>query len=106
MLNAISRSRSFRLLPLGAFSDGPKIDEVSHERSVLTLFNFDPPNHFQACRSVVRVTPIVITRSDGDHRFYDLRRSRRWPSAGRDFLRWLLVRRQALCGASAAAPRY
>jgi len=42
MLSAISRSRLFYLLPLGAFSDRPKIDEVSHERSALTLFNFDP----------------------------------------------------------------
>jgi hypothetical protein len=42
MLGAISRSRLFCLLPLGAFSDRPKIDEVSHERSALTLFNFDP----------------------------------------------------------------
>ncbi len=36
MLGAISCSRLFGLLPFGAFSDGPKIDEVSHEKSVLT----------------------------------------------------------------------
>ena len=43
MLSAIGRSCLLYLLPLGAFSDGPKIDEVSHERSALTLFNFNPP---------------------------------------------------------------
>ncbi len=83
MLSAISRSRLLYLLPLGAFSDGPKIDEVSHERSALTLFNFNPATHFEAGRSVVTLTPIMLARSDGNHRFYDLRRSRRWPPAGR-----------------------
>ena len=82
MLSAISRSRLLCLLPLGAFSDGPKIDEVSHERSALTLFNFNPPT-FEAGRSMGTVTPIMLARSDGNHRFYDLRRSRRWPPAGR-----------------------
>ena len=53
MLNAISRSRLFRLLPLSAFSDGPKIDEVSHERPALTLLNFDPSTHFEAGRSII-----------------------------------------------------
>ena len=82
MLSAISRSRLLYLLPLGAFSDGPKIDEVSHERSALTLFNFNPPisRLVEACATV---TPIMLARSDGNHRFYDLRRSRRWPPAGR-----------------------
>jgi hypothetical protein len=42
---------------------------------------------FEAGRSVVRVTPIVLTRSDGNHRFYDPRRCQRWCSDGRDFLR-------------------
>lgn len=87
MLNAISRSHSFCLLPFSAFSDGPKIEEVSHERSALTLVNFDPPNHFQAGRSILRVTPSTLARSDGNHRFYDLRGSRRWLPAGRSFLR-------------------
>ncbi len=48
MLSAISRSRLFRLLPLRAFSDGPKIDEVSHERPALTLLNFNPSTHVGA----------------------------------------------------------
>jgi hypothetical protein len=87
MLNAISRSRLFCLLPFGAFSDRPKIDEVSHERPALTLFHPDPPDRFQAGRSMLRVTRIVLIRSDGNHRFHDLRRSRRRLSAGRTFLR-------------------
>jgi hypothetical protein len=87
MLDAIGRSGLFCLLPFGAFSDGPEIDEVSHERSALTLLNFDPRNRSEAGRSIVTVTPIVLTRSDGNHRFYDLRRCRRGPSAGHTFLR-------------------
>ncbi len=82
MLNAISRSRLFCLLPFGAFSDGPKVDLVGHERSAFTLFDFDPPKHSGTGRSIARVTPIALTNSDGNHRFYDLRRSRRRPSAG------------------------
>jgi len=85
MLSAISRSRLFCLLPFCALSERPEIDEVSHERSALTLFDFDHLNHFEGGRSVVSVTPIVLSRSDGNHRFYDLRRSRRGFPPGAPF---------------------